>query len=214
MPFTDVGLYNPFYIYIRCLYCRGIVSGYSDNTFRPYNNVTRGQVAKIVVLAAGFPLINPPAPTFTDVPPGSPFYVYIETAAAHAVIDGYNTPASCPTGVPCFLPSNNVTRGQLAKMDSQAAGYSDQPPPGAQSFADVLPGDVFWLYIERLARRGIISGYDCGHPVLNPCTGLLETCDSLRRPYYRPCAPITRGQTAKIVANTFFPVNCAPGPAR
>ena len=38
-------------------------------------------------------------------------------------------------------------------------------------------------------------------------------CAALARPYYRPCANVTRGQTSKIIANTFFPVNCAPGPA-
>jgi len=102
-----------------------------------------------------------------------------------------------------------VTRGQLAKIDANAAGYNDLPT--TQSFADVPPGDPFYLYIERLARRGIVNGYDCGTGDINPCTGLVETCDSTHRPYYRPCNNVTRGQAAKIVANTFFPVNCAPG---
>ena len=59
-------------------------------------------------------------------------------------------------------------------------------------------------------RRGIISGYDGdGHDV-NPCTGQVEQTGQL---YYRPCNNVTRAQTSKIVANTFFPVNCAPGPS-
>ncbi|HUS17686.1 MAG TPA: S-layer homology domain-containing protein, partial [Chloroflexia bacterium] len=213
MPFTDVDQYNPFYVYIRCLYCRGIVSGYADNTFRPYNNVTRGQATKIVVLAAGFPLINPGTPTYTDVPANSAFYTYIETASARGIVSGYNNTPPCTTGVPCFRPYADVTRGQLAKIDSNAAGYNDDPA-GVVSFADVPVSNPFYLYVHRLARRGIISGYDCGSTAINPCTGLLETCGPERLPYFRPCANITRGQTAKIVANTFFPTNCAPGPAR
>ncbi|HUS17932.1 MAG TPA: S-layer homology domain-containing protein, partial [Chloroflexia bacterium] len=213
LPFTDVDVYNPFYVYIRCLYCRGIVSGYADNTFRPYNNISRGQVAKIVTLAAGFSDTIPSGQqTFTDVPYGSPFWVYVERAALHNVINGYNTPGNCPTGIPCFLPYNDVTRGQLAKMDSNAAGYNDDPA-GAVSFADVPATDPFYVYIHRLARRGIVSGYDCGSGGLNACTGLPETCGPGNLPYFRPCKAVTRGQAAKFVANTFFPVNCAPGPA-
>ncbi|HUS13950.1 MAG TPA: S-layer homology domain-containing protein [Chloroflexia bacterium] len=206
LPFTDVDVYNPFYVYIRCLYCRGIVSGYADNTFRPFTNITRGQVAKIVTLAAGYTDAVPSTQqSFTDVPYSSAFWIYIERAALHNVISGYNTPASCSTGVPCFLPYNNVTRGQLAKMDSQAAGYADAVPSTAQSFTDVPYSNPFWLYIERLARRGIINGYACGLPPAG-------ACDSLNRPWFLPFTDVTRGQASKIVANTFFPVNCAPGP--
>ena len=57
----------------------------------------------------------------------------------------------------------------------------------------------FWVYIERLAMRNIISGYNCGSPG--------EPCDAQNRQYYRPFVDVTRAQTAKIVANTFFP-NC------
>ena len=58
-------------IYISYLYCQGIVSGYADNTFRPETNTTRAQIAKMVVLGMGWPLIDPVNPTFTDVPPAS-----------------------------------------------------------------------------------------------------------------------------------------------
>ena len=48
-------------------------------------------------------------------------------------------------------------------------------------------------------RPGVIGGYPCGAP--------LEPCDNQNRPYFRPSNGLTRGQTAKIVSNTFFP-NC------
>jgi hypothetical protein len=46
--FTDVPTTNPFYPYIETAYLHAIISGYSDRTFRPQNNATRGQIAKIV----------------------------------------------------------------------------------------------------------------------------------------------------------------------
>ncbi|HUP27069.1 MAG TPA: PQQ-binding-like beta-propeller repeat protein, partial [Chloroflexia bacterium] len=54
IQFSDVDPTNTFYASIRCLACRGIVSGYSDGTFRPNVQVTRGQLAKIVSNSAGF----------------------------------------------------------------------------------------------------------------------------------------------------------------
>ena len=46
--FIDVPQDHPFHAYIETAYSRGIISGYSDGTFRPQNSATRGQIAKIV----------------------------------------------------------------------------------------------------------------------------------------------------------------------
>jgi hypothetical protein len=201
LPFTDVDQFNPFYQYIQCLYCRGIISGYSDNTFRWTADVTRGQVAKIIANSAGL-TDAVSGQMFTDVPPGSPFYVYIGRLAGHGYINGYDTAANCPTGVPCFRPELAVTRGQLAKIDANAAGYNETPGPTTQSFVDVPAANPFYVYIERLALHGVISGYTCGGPG-EPCPGF----------YFRPFANITRGQVSKVASQTFFPLNCAPGQA-
>jgi hypothetical protein len=94
----------------------------------------------------------------------------------------------------------NVTRGQISKIVSEAAGLTQ--PPGAQQFEDVPPGQTFYEYIWRLTSLGIMSGYPCG--------GAGEPCvppDNL--PYFRPASSATRGQASKIVANTFFP-GCDP----
>src|SRR5262249_47373871 len=42
-----------FYVPVQYLYCHGVISGYSDGTFRPYNNTTRSQMVKILVLGFG-----------------------------------------------------------------------------------------------------------------------------------------------------------------
>jgi hypothetical protein len=91
----------------------------------------------------------------------------------------------------------------VAKIDASAAGYNDPLPSGQQTFADVPPTHPFWAWIELVALHGVISGYTCGGPG--------EPCDGQNRPYYRAYAPATRGQTAKIVANTFFPNCVTPG---
>ena len=47
LPFTDVSSSDYFYTAVQYLYCRGVISGYGDGTFRPYNNTTRGQMVAL-----------------------------------------------------------------------------------------------------------------------------------------------------------------------
>jgi N-acetylneuraminic acid mutarotase len=202
VTFSDVPSDSPFYPYVRCLACRGILSGYNDGTFRPGNDVTRGQLSKIVSNSAGFQEVIPDSrQTFTDVPSSNPFYLWIERMVAHDVITGYqcggpNEPCDAQNR-PYFRWGANATRGQISKIVSEAKGFGDEVPPSQQTFTDVPSSNTFWLWIERLAERGVMSGYQCG--------GTNEPCDPQNRGYFRWYNNATRGQTAKIVSNTFFP---------
>jgi S-layer homology domain len=112
MNFSDVHVSDYFYQAIHYLYCRNMVSGYSDNSFRPYNNVTRGQLCKIVVLAEGWPTDTTDGPHFSDVPTTNPFYAFVETAYSHTILSGYSDGT--------FRPGNNATRGQICKIANMA----------------------------------------------------------------------------------------------
>jgi hypothetical protein len=68
ITFSDVRPTDYFYEAVRYLYCRGVISGYADNTFRPFNDTTRGQLSKIVVLARGWALDCPSAGHFSGQP--------------------------------------------------------------------------------------------------------------------------------------------------
>jgi hypothetical protein len=211
VQFNDVNINHPFYPYIRCLACRSIVSGYPcgdpgepcpGTYFRPNNNVTRGQTAKIVSESAGFANPVPTTQqTFEDVPAGSTFWLWVERLVGRGIIAGY--PCGGP-GEPCvgpshrsyFRPGANVTRGQLSKIVSGAAGWTETPT--GQTFEDVLPGSTFYRYVEQIAGRSIVSGYPCGGP-FEPCV------PPANRPYFRPNNNATRGQMSKIAAQSFFP---------
>jgi hypothetical protein len=211
LQFTDVPPNHTFYPFIRCLACRGIVSGYSDPArcptgvpcFHPEENVTRGQIAKIVSNSAGF---SDPAGAqmFEDVPPGHTFYLFIQRLATRGIISGYpcggvGEPCIPPDNRPYFRPGNWSTRGQLSKIVCLA--YPCSGVPSTQTFEDVPVGHTFYVYIEQLFALGAINGYPCGVPPAGPCI------PPENRPYFLPGANVTRGQTAKIDANVFFP-NC------
>ena len=201
VQFSDVPSTDTFYASIRCLACRGIVSGYSDGTFRPNNQVTRGQLAKIVSNAAGFSE-SVSGQTFQDVPPSHTFYEFIQRLTTRGYMTGYacgGPGEPCVSNRPYFRPNANATRGQTSKIVSNAAGYIEVP--SGQTFQDVPPSHTFYEFIQRLAARGVMGGYECGGPN-EPCIG------PENRPYFRPGNDVTRGQSAKIAANTFYP-NCA-----
>ena len=193
VPYNDSTVYYSIPVYN--LACSGVISGYNDGTFRPYNNTTRGQMAKIVALGFHLSLLNPPAENdrrFTDVLPSNVFYTLIETLAADNITSGYTCGGTNPdTGVaePCdsvqrpyFRPASNITRAQLAKFvviaATQTRGWALLNPLSPR-FTDVAPGSTFYEYIETAACHNVVTGYSDGT--------------------YRPGALATRGQIAKIV---------------
>ena len=199
---TDATAY--YYQGVYYLACRGVISGYSDGTYRPFNNTTRGQMTKIVTLAFNVALVRPPAEadrTFTDVLPDNVFYQLIETAAARGIVSGYTCGGVNPqTGASetCdsnrrayFRPSNFVTRGQLTKIVVIGAGWALHTP-ATPTFSDVPTGNVFYPFIETALCHGAISGYSDGT--------------------FRPNANAFRGQIAKIVylAATDSTTGCGP----
>ncbi len=109
LTFTDVPVGSTFYPFIRCLACKGIINGYPDGTFRPGNNVTRGQLSKIVSNSAGFS-DNQTTQMFRDVPVGSTFYQYIGRLASRGFINGY--PCSAP-------PAGHVYHRQPTLLPAQ-----------------------------------------------------------------------------------------------
>jgi hypothetical protein len=213
--FTDVCPGDFFYTSTLGLDQRNIMSGYNTvppcaaanhvPCFKPENNITRGQISKVIALGARLPVNLEGAPHFQDVPPSHTFYDYIEYAYNAGVVSGYacgtvGEPCFPPENRPYFRPGNNVTRGQLSKMVAIAFEYNE--PVSGQTFQDVPSNHTFWQYIERLAGRGIIGGYPCG--------GAGEPCQPGNRPYFRPNNNVTRGQAAKIIFDAVVDLEDTP----
>ena len=171
--FSDVAPGSTFYTYISNLYCRNIVEGYSDNTFRPNLNSWRATLAKWVVLSRGWALNTTNSPHFSDVPTTDPNYAYIETAYNNGVISGYSDGT--------FRPYNVLTRGQMSKMIVNAMGWPANTH-GGPHFSDVPTSNTFYVYIETIYNHGVVSGYADGT--------------------FRWGNNLTRGQLSKVLWNS------------
>jgi hypothetical protein len=93
--------------------------------FRPYNNATRGQIAKIISNGANY-YEAPGNQRYQDVPSSNVFFKYINRLGIRNIITGYACgqysvePCVEPNNLPYFRPSALATRGQLTKMIARA----------------------------------------------------------------------------------------------
>jgi hypothetical protein len=200
---------STYYDTVTCLVCRDMINGYPDGTFRPGDYVTRGQLSKIAVNAAHLNQSIPPdRQTFEDVPIGSTFWWHIEQLAQYGAVSGYpcggpGEPCMPPSNRPYFRPGTLSSRGQIAQVIDDVAGYAS--PCYGQTFEDVPPSDrSFYCHIQRLSQFWVVSGYPCGGPG-EPCV------PPLNRPYYRPGSTSTRGQVVKMTSTALYP-GCPPYP--
>ncbi len=116
--FTDVPPSYFAYHYIESGKAYGLLGGYSDTQcaaagavypcYLPNRAITRAELTKLVVSAAGYDLISPPTPSFSDVPTSYFVYAFIETAHAQGVINGYADHT--------FRPNNPIRRDEMAQI--------------------------------------------------------------------------------------------------
>jgi hypothetical protein len=149
--FTDVPYGHRNYTHINALVGLGIINGYSDNTFRPSNTLTRAQAAIMIVRAIGLSTEGVSS-SFTDVPPTHAAYKFISAAYQAGIINGYSDGT--------FRPNANVTRAQIAIMVQRA--FNVQASETVISFTDVPEGYAPKKFIETLASQKIVNGYSDG----------------------------------------------------
>ncbi|WP_332645555.1 5'-nucleotidase C-terminal domain-containing protein [Lysinibacillus sp. 54212] len=146
-PFKDVSKKNVHYEAILSLYQSKMISGFKDGTFKPNQQVTRGQAAKMIATAFEFDLENVKESGFTDITEKAYFYKEINALAELDIISGYEDGT--------FKPNEPITREHLAKILSLAIGLqtSDETP-----FTDVDHNNIFSPYIAALYKHGITKG--------------------------------------------------------
>ena len=107
-PFTDVASDGPYAEAIEYLKHTGIVNGYDDGSFRPYNLINRAEMLKILVEGQGVtPSVADYNNCFSDVK--TEWYApYVCYAEASGWVNGY------PDGT--FKPAQNINYVEALKM--------------------------------------------------------------------------------------------------
>jgi uncharacterized protein YkwD len=177
--FSDVGKSTLYADEIKLLAKLGVVSGYSDGRFGPYDRVTRQQFAKMIVLSLGCAVSPISSSSFRDVATSAgssdPLYPagYVETCAAQGITVG-KTPFT-------FCPYDNITRAQLITMVARAANLPEPPRSYQPPFPEFSEQHYPW------ARKAAYAGW------LDGLVGMGPSFDFW--------APATRGEVCLLLAS-------------
>ena len=152
--FVDVPKDHEAYEEVNYLISLGVIKGYTENGkqyYKPYNSVTRGQVAKMAVVASGNQPLIVSKSSFSDVAVGTELSGYVE----RAVQLGFFT-----TNIKGkFLPNQAITRDEMShvltkafKLDSSKYENIDSP------FVDVGITHPYVQYVNAIYYNGITQG--------------------------------------------------------
>jgi hypothetical protein len=129
----------------------GVLSGYTDGTFRPGKSVTRGQLATLLVRLLDLEASGS-VPSFSDVPSDHPHAEAIGIVASHGIVGGY--------GDGTYRPGASLARGQAATMLVRGFGVPDATGP--HGFSDVPDSHVHAAGIAAAAEHGVVGGFNDG----------------------------------------------------
>lgn len=151
--FPDVSLGHPYSDAIYDLTSRGIMSGYTTGEFGPDDLLTRGQFAKMLVLARGFAVTEEDLCGFKDIvhdPDDLYPYHFVAVAAREGLISGYEDGT--------FRSTAAILRMQAVTMVVRAAG-SSLPEP-AEDWRGVLDYSNPWHgeNIRKAEAGGLLAG--------------------------------------------------------
>ena len=128
-----------------------VITGFPDGTFRPGANVTREQVATLLVRQLKLSTANRPNPNFNDVPTTNDMYAAIATVAELGIMTGREEGY--------FHPKESLTRAEAAEVLRRA--YELTGGEG-RSFPDVPPGHWAHSAVQALIHHNITTGFPDG----------------------------------------------------
>lgn len=106
--FRDVPAHHTFFVPIEWGADRDVIRGYTDGTFRPSRDVTRGEFASLLLRASGEDFTAPAASDFSDVKPTSAHYRAIQWMASEGISVGYRDGT--------FRPGQDISRAEMATL--------------------------------------------------------------------------------------------------
>jgi hypothetical protein len=153
---------------------KNIVSGYSDNTFRPNNSITRAELLTILYNSGLADTTKRADVSFTDISGNEWYNDYVKWGVANNLIVGYEDNT--------FRGNDAVSRQEMAVVISKfvdlvGIAYEDGQPIAFADGAAIAQ----WArsYVDKISSYGIVTGDN------NNC--------------YLPDKELTRAETAVIV---------------
>lgn len=146
--FPDVTPANWFGPHISYLFSNNMMSGYSDGSFKPYKEITRGEAMILLGRAQGWDGTKQ-STQFPDVGPANSASGYIQSAYELGIVSGFSNGS--------FKPYQSVTRAEMAMLLHNTYEFSydaSKPMP----FSDVTKTMAAYDSIHAITQQGITTG--------------------------------------------------------
>ena len=177
VEYSDVSTWHWAYETIQKLSSKGIISGYPDGTFKPENNITRAEAAKIFMMA-----LNPNAVFDSGI------YVCPDVTASHwaskYIINAQYYIVKYDDGL--YKPEQYITRLEFANAIAKRFEFTNKVLDIDTNSNDIVLNDIEDLdyesinNIKHLVKVGIINGYEANS--------------------FRPNNYLTRAEASKVLS--------------
>lgn len=175
--FLDVSRSHEHFLSIQYFAAQGMISGYSDQTFKSENPINRAEALKLILVTSKIPLIDqPPSLPMPDVQPGDWFFPYVATAHDLKIVSGN-------AGAGTFTPGRQVNRAEFFKI-LFAANKVDLSPRQEQEsspYPDVPREAWFFPSLAYAAQAGIIEADPSGRLLPGQSMNRGEVVEALYR---------------------------------
>lgn len=149
--FADVPSTNGAYKEISYLVDAGVIKGYTENgktIYKPNAHVTRGQAAKMVVVATNNKPLTVQKSSFTDVTAGTELSGYVESAVELGFFSEHSKGR--------FAPNTPLTREEMGKVLAIAFKLNTAQTEKLEiPFKDIKPSYGYYPYIAAIYFNGI-----------------------------------------------------------
>ncbi len=147
----------------------GFVTGYSDGSFKPENNVTRAEASQMFYNISKDKSNGNLDYYFTDLNTSDWYYNSVYYLASRGILNGYSDKT--------IRPNNYITRAEFIKIATNIIGFNNIDT--SIDFSDIKNTDWHYDYIKAGSSLNLISGYENGT--------------------FRPNDYITRAEAIKII---------------
>lgn len=157
--FIDTGKSYPFNKSTDYLSEKNIINGYSDNTFRPYNEINRAEFLKIVLISSGKEINDPKTNCFSDTPYLEWYNPYTCTAKSLGIVNGYADGT--------FKPDKKISVAEALKIIGEAYNWQFEKSSLDQEWympyleysknKNLLPETIEYTGFEKNILRGEVA---------------------------------------------------------
>lgn len=148
--FSDIETDNPYYLATTYLKTKGIINGYADGTFKPFSEINRAELLKILMESSNIKISTPSSNCFKDVPYTAWYAKYVCTAKSQGYVNGYSDGT--------FKPDQSINKVEAIKMLGEIYQWDLELAKDETIFKDTPENEWYSPYIKYAKMKNILSG--------------------------------------------------------